>query len=257
MFTACLSAKPPERPRLLASDNPYERLREDLSARLSDRLLLLEVSQNGTERKNIVAVVEGAADQWAAVIHISLRDNFGENGGMPHLEILDRHTYETINRLMDSGVLKRTTLPARLHESPLLSNAESLSRERRRSQAWKIFEAAERKMRMSTLLVEGGFPVESLPSVHEAVRTGLRALCFFIGLDEAAKQDHEPSSQVLHSRFIMSGLLPENATAFLVRLKESVNPNNEMTDHIARELHQEARLIHEQAQIALNKSALT
>src|SRR5207244_3351073 len=117
-----------------------------------------------------------------------------------------------------------------------------------------IFEAADRKMRMSALLVECGFPVESLPSVHEAERTGLRALCYFSGLDEAAKQDHEPSSQVLHSRVITSGLLPENATALLVRLKESASPDNEMTDHIARELHQEARLIHEQAQIALNKS---
>jgi len=239
------------------SGDPYERLREDLSARLSHHLLLLEVSESGSERKNIVAVVEGSADQWAAVIHKSLQDNFGENGIAPHVEILNRHTYETISRLMDSGIFKRAAIPVRLHESPSLSDAESLSRERRRSQAWKIFETADRKMRMSTLLVDGGFPVESLPSVHEAVQTSLRALCYFGGLDEAAKQDHQLSPQVIHSRFIASGLLPVTATALLLRLRESANPENEMTEQIARDLHQEASLIHEHAQIALNKSVLT
>jgi SNF2 family DNA or RNA helicase len=55
----------------------------------------------------------------------------------------------------------------------------------------------------------------------------------------------------------MLGLPPENATALLVRLKELANLENGITEQIARELHQEASLIHEQAQIALNKSVLT
>ena len=246
-----------ERPVPAALADPYQTLREDLSARLSERLLLLEVSGNGTDLKSVLAVVDGAAAQVAPVIEKSLRDTFGENGGAPRLEILDRQTYETIIRLMDSGVLKREALPVRLHQSPLLSDTGTASRERRRSEAWKIFEAADRKMRMSALLVDGGFSIESLPSMHEAVRTGLRALCYFGGIDEAAKQDHEPSPQILHSRFIASGLLPDNADSILARLKESATPDIEMTDQVARELHKAATLIYEQAHIALNKAALT
>src|SRR5207249_6330220 len=162
------AAKPVERPTPAALADPYEMLRDDLSARLSERLLLLEV--HGTDRKSVLAVVDGAAAQLAPVIEKSLRDRFGENGNAPLLEILDRHTYETINKLLDSGVFKRSAPHVRLHQSPLLADATSVLRERRRSEAWKIFEAADRKMRMSALLVDGGFPVESLPSVHEAVR---------------------------------------------------------------------------------------
>jgi len=250
------AARPEELSVPPASADPYEMLRDDLSARLSERLLLLEVSENGTGHKNMVAVVDGAPDQLAPIIHKSIRDSFGDNGSAPRLEILDRHTYETIGRLMDSGVFKRSALPVRLHQSPLLSDTGSLSREGRRTEAWKIFGAADRKMRMSALLVDGGFPVESLPSVREAVRTGLRALCYFSGLDEAAKQDHEPSHQILHSRFIVSGLLPENAGAILARLEESANEQGEMNDQIARELHKEASVIYEQAQIALNRAVL-
>lgn len=253
---ATSATKAVERLPVPVSIDPYEMLRDDLSARLSERLLLLEVSGNGSERRSVVAVVDGAAAQLAPVIERAVRDSFGENGGAPRLEILDRHTYETISRLVDSGVFQRGTIPVRLHQSPLLADTDSLSRERRRSEAWKIFEAADRKMRMSTLLVDGGFPVESLPSVHEAIRTGLRALCYFSGIDEAAKQDHEPSPQILHSRFIASGLLPENAGTVLVRLQESATQNIEMTDELARDLHQAASLIYEQAHIALNKAAL-
>ena len=249
------AAKPVERPTPAALADPYEMLRDDLSARLSERLLLLEVSGNGTDRKSVLAVVDGAAAQLAPVIEKSLRDRFGENGNAPLLEILDRHTYETINKLLDSGVFKRSAPHVRLHQSPLLADATSVLRERRRSEAWKIFEAADRKMRMSALLVDGGFPVESLPSVHEAVRTGLRALCYFSGIDEAAKQDHQPSAQILHSQFITSGLIPDNAESILARLKESMTHDVEITDQLARELYRAASLIHEHAHIALNKAA--
>jgi len=246
-------SKPVTSPATIAVD-PYETLRDDLSRRLSERLLLLEVS--GTGRKSVVAVVDGAADQLAPMIERSLRESFGQNGNAPDLEILDRHTYETISRLVNSGVFKRDAHLVRLLQSPRLASDDTLSRERRRSDAWKIFETADRKMRMSTLLVDNGFPVEALPSTHEAVCTSLRALCYFSGLDEAAKQGHEPSPQMLHSRFIATGLLPAKVGALLVRLKESATEGIDMTDQIARELHKEASFIHEQAQIALNKVAL-
>ena len=111
-------------------------------------------------------------------------------------------------------------------------------------------------MRMSALLVDGGFPVEALPSTHEAVCIALRALCYLSGLDDAAKQGHELSPEMLHSRFIATGLLPDKVAAVLVRLKDSATEGIDMTDRIARELYREASLIHEQAQIALNKVAL-
>ena len=151
--------------------------------------------------------MDGAADQLASMIQKSLRESFCENGSAPDLEILDRHTHETISRLVNSGVFKRDPHHVRLLQSPLLANDDTLSRERRRSEAWKILEAADRKMRMSALLVDGGFPVEALPSTHEAVCTTLRALCYLSGLGDAAKQGHELSPEMLHSRFIATGLL--------------------------------------------------
>jgi len=51
-------------------------------------------------------------------------------------------------------------------------------------------------------------------------------------------------------------LLPDKVGAILVGLKDSATEGIDMTDQIARELYREASLIHEQAQIALNKVAL-
>jgi hypothetical protein len=98
--------------------------------------------------------------------------------------------------------------------------------------------------------------VEALPSTHEAVCTAFRALCFLNGLDDAAKQGHELSPETLHSRFIATGLLSDKVGAVLVMLRDSATEGIDMTDQIARELYREASLIHEQAQIALNKVAL-
>jgi superfamily II DNA or RNA helicase len=236
--------------------DPYETFRQDVSARLSERLLLLEVSGNGAGRRSVVAVVEGAVEHWTSVLNKSLRDNFPDNGAAPQLEILDRPTYETIRRLMHAGVLKRNSTAARLHQSPLFSDADAISRQQRRAQAWKIFESAGRKMRMSTLLRDAGFAAESLPACHDAVLASLRALSYLDGCDEAAVQEHVPSPHWLHSRFIAPGLLPESAGALLARLKASVHAGEEMDGETAGGLFQEACRFHEQTQILLNQSAL-
>ncbi len=123
-----------------------ERLRQDLSALLGERLLLLDLlprdllsrpapeegpdsSQGRPEEtakpETVLAVVdrlEGAAGEGAreakaedeaeggagiqAEIEAAVGRCFGDGPGAPRLELLDRATYETVRRLADAGVLQ-------------------------------------------------------------------------------------------------------------------------------------------------------
>jgi len=120
-----------------------ERLRQDLSALLGERLLLLDLQPRRglrhpaqdtrseaapdqlTEPRSpatVLAVVdrlEGAAGERSAgqagaaagseieaEIQAAVGRCFGEGPGAPRLELLDRATYETVRRLADAGVLQ-------------------------------------------------------------------------------------------------------------------------------------------------------
>ena len=191
--------------------------------------------------------------QVAPLIEKSFRDSFGEAPDAPNLEILDRHTYETIRRLIDAGVLKPSEDATRFHQSPAFADAKPDLRERRREEARKIFEEADRKMRMSSLLADGGFPVEALPSAREAVHAALRALSHTAGFDDHGED--ALSLQDLQSRFVSPGLLPEGAIGLIARLKESASANGSTTEATAREIHGVAKQIYEHSQLAIGKAA--
>ena len=111
-------------------------------------------------------------------------------------------------------------------------------------------------MRMSTLLAGGGFLIEAMPSTLEAITGAIRSLCHAMGIeDDAPDAAREPSLQVVKSRFIEPGLLPESALALIARLRESAGSNGKPTEETAREIHMSARQIYEHAQLAISKTA--
>jgi hypothetical protein len=109
----------------------------------------------------------------------------------PALEVIDRATLEAIERLVQAGVLQLApgaSLPLR---SPVLDRArevEDAERARRLARARELLEQAERKIRMSTVLAAGGFPLEALPALREGVDLGVRSWAALQGA-ELTEQD--------------------------------------------------------------------
>jgi len=223
-------------PLPITTEDPYEAFRDGMVARMADRLLSLESCQNTSGQSTILAVIDGPVEQSNHLAERLLRENFSASKEPPMLEIMDRTTYETIQRLTETGFLKtEKSFVHQFHCSPAFADSASAERERLRKEAHKVFSEADRKMRMSTLLAEGGFPLEALSPLGQAVELALKASAYSAGEDGAGSEE-ELSLALIQSRIIPAGSLPENAVAIVASLRESAQKAEGLDEATARDL---------------------
>lgn len=153
---------------------PDQRLRDDLAARHRDALLLLELRKSADGRDMFVAVL----DADAATVQRE-RERLAEQADGPRVELLDRATYEAIERMTAAGLLhKADDRPHDLVRSPQLAPDAAAAQRERMAQGARQLANAERKLRMALLLAQGGFAAEAMPALSEglALATNARAL---------------------------------------------------------------------------------
>lgn len=175
-LTGLTTSTPSEPPK--AAD-PWEPLGDELRTALGDHLLRLETHTNRDGRAFLLLVAEGDAERPR--IEEILRRRF--DGEPPVLELLDPAAFETLERLVESGVLSFPAKGRRVLHAAAPKPESGLERTRRLAAARATFAQAERKLRMATLLAGGGFPIEALPALREAVETALQARAKLEGLD--------------------------------------------------------------------------
>lgn len=165
---------------------PLERLRQDLVAALGEDLLLLETTSGADGRRTVLAVAErlDAPGRGRSELLASLSaSSEAAEEPPPRLELLDRRTYEAVERLVEAGLLQAAAANREvLHRSPALADARAAERKRRLERARRAFERGERKQRMAGVLADGGFPVEALPPLKEALQAALVCLAHLAGL---------------------------------------------------------------------------
>ena len=237
-------------------ENPYEAFRDGMVARMADRLLSLESCQNAAGQNTILAVIDGSIEKPRHLSERLLQDSFSASKERPLLEIMDRTTYETIQRLADAGFLKMDRkFIQQFHCSPAFSDTVTEEKEKQRKQAQKAFSEADRKMRMSSVLAEGGFPLEALSPLSQAVELALTASAYLAGEDSADSKE-DLSLAFIKSRIIPTGSLPENAVAIVASLRESAEKAEEVDEGIAQTLIQSSRQLIDHVSQAVNRSAL-
>ena len=140
------------------------------------------------------------------------------------LEVLDRNTYATIQRLIEAGVLSLNNKSSRtLHQSPVQDRQRQEERQRWLTQARKRFSQAERKQRMAGVLAEGGFPIEALAPLREAVEQSLQALVQLLGEEEIK----ELSLGFIETRLIAENMVPDRNAS--ISSKDYENSRNKTT----------------------------
>ncbi|HKH43051.1 MAG TPA: DEAD/DEAH box helicase, partial [Thermoanaerobaculia bacterium] len=162
-----------------------ERLRDEMVASLGEGLLLLEMVP-GSSGETLLAVVDRNTAPARRQAEALLAESLAGAPSPPKLEVIDRATLEAIERLIQAGVLQIAPEARLLHRSPTLDrprDVEDAERSRRLARARELFEQAERKLRMATVLASGGFPVEALPSLREGVHLGVRSWAQLQGAD--------------------------------------------------------------------------
>ncbi len=177
--------------------DPLERLGRELVAGLGDDLLLLEAHAAEDGRKTLLAVVDrpsGAARRRTQLEPVVL-GYVGEGEQPPGLELLDRTTYEAIERLAAAGLVQLAATDRRvLYRSPQLTNRRAAEEQERLFRARRSFDRAERKQRMARVLAEGGFPLEALPALTEALAGALHCLAYLAGAVNVSDEDVPPAA---------------------------------------------------------------
>jgi hypothetical protein len=226
------SAEKPAR----AAGTPEQTFKEDISARLGSRLLLLESRPGSKGQATLLAVVDGDAAQTRPLAERVLQESFHGAASAPSLEVLDRATYDTIKRLIEAGVLKIEVGYAKvLHREPAMVEEAAREQERLRKAAEPFIEQASKKMRMAALLKENGFATEALPALRDGVEFALRAAACLCGESPDA---HAPGV----SLSFVEGVLRErnlalpDAVGIVARLRDTASTKNALSDAAIAEI---------------------
>ncbi|MEE8587044.1 MAG: C-terminal helicase domain-containing protein, partial [Acidobacteriota bacterium] len=236
----------PSRPAL----DPYQAFCEQLSDRLEDQLLLLEsrpAASGGPP--TLLMVVEEDGKKIQSQASRLLDESFADAEQKPHLELLDRNAYEAIQRLIQAGVLQMPGAEGRpLHRSPRMEDdSEKREAEKRLRQARQILSQAERKMKMARLLSQGGFPIEALPALNEAVEAALHSLACLENLSNG--KEPVPLERI-ESTFESAGHLPDGSSNLVSRLREAVEGQQD-DESDAQSLVEEGQRLWESARVAV------
>jgi hypothetical protein len=169
---------------------------------------------------------------------------------------MDRSTYEAIQRLANAGFLKmdRSSIH-QLHSSPAFADRALIEREKSWKKAQKIFSQAERKMQMSRVLAEGGFALEALTPLGQAVELALKASAYLAGEDDVDGEG-DLSLTYIQSRIIPTGILPAYTVAIVASLRESVKQPEGLDEDAVLSLIRSSQELISQINQAVNKSAL-
>jgi superfamily II DNA or RNA helicase len=174
-------------PAMTAPVAPVKRLTADpalafarlASERLDGALVRCEERfPHSGSRPVLVVVVERDAAQWIEKTRSLHNELFGpEKMESPaQMEVIDRATDETIQRLIAAGLLANTTRATRqLFPEKQIAAAEPLSPEEL-AKAKTYRESGARKLKMAQLLGDGGFSEEARPAFLDAIHALGRAL---------------------------------------------------------------------------------
>ncbi|MCU7919272.1 MAG: DEAD/DEAH box helicase [Candidatus Thiodiazotropha sp. (ex Epidulcina cf. delphinae)] len=207
-------SKAPQTP----SVDPFECLRDDALVQWRDQLELMEL--HGEEGQQTLLVVTDRLDEaLRSTLTRQLEARFPDR--TPQLKLLDREAYATIQQLIQAGILSANRDSTRaLYNAPTDRLDE---KSKQLNEAREQLARSEHKRRMSQVLKKGGFAVEALAPMQEAVETALHALALWHGRDA----ETPPDPEWIDAMLVQQDLLPAETLSLISNLREDRQPSNE------------------------------
>ena len=138
--------------------------------------------------------------------------------------MLDRNAFATIQQLIEAGVLNANQDTARtLYRAPAADRPKDDGQSRRLAEARDHLAQGEHKRRMAKVLTEGGFSMEALVPMREAVETALQALTHWQGHNA----ETPPDLELIDSVLVQTNLLPDETLSLISRLREDQSASDE------------------------------
>jgi hypothetical protein len=134
------------------------------------------------------------------------------------LEILDRTAFETIQRLCKAGVLSFNKEKAQsLYQSQVVAVSHYEEQKKHLERAQNYMNSAERKERMASLLIEGHFYEEALPSLIDILSLSIKS--FAALTNHEGEEKKEISIETLQNELVIKGGLPAEVIQITKQLK--------------------------------------
>ncbi|MEA3411945.1 MAG: C-terminal helicase domain-containing protein, partial [Pseudomonadota bacterium] len=202
--------------------DPLERLTEEILSRSQDGLDLIELHGEG-ENRTLVVVAERADDVLRDALDRQVEALFPEKA--PRLTLMDRATHASIQELIAAGVLRADADSARtLYRATTEATPKDDGQARRLGEALTHLAEGRHKQRMATVLGDGGFPVEALAPMREAVEIALQALVIWGGHDT----DEPPSLGLIDSSLVQEDHLAAADLSLIARLRDDPRGEDEV-----------------------------
>ncbi len=198
---------------------PGDALRQDVLARWQDQFDLLELHGEPSRQTLLAVSADQSNDQLKNDLQQQVKNNFP--GQTPQLELIDRETFATIQRLIRAGVLNMGAAPAQtLHRSVHQTRNHDEQRRKQLAGIRKRFAETERQQRMASVLADGGFILEALVPLSEAIETILCAVAF---LYHEGGDDGPASEALIESTLLRDTWLTADSAKLIARLRQGVD----------------------------------
>jgi hypothetical protein len=210
----------PAGPPSAGAETEAERLRRAMVGQWEDRLQLLELRRDPAGRETVIAVLDRVTAAERDDAAAMLGRSFAGDSPLPTIELFDPGTFAAVERLVDAGVLQFTAAATTvLHGSPMRSvEPEDAARLRRQMRLRELCDQAERKGRMASVLAAGGFPIEALAPLRDALEIALHAHAFAAGGVEDRPVDGAGAAALSTSRIEANPSLYETLDPAVVDL---------------------------------------
>ncbi len=206
----------PIKVRATSPVDPFDRLSGDILSRWRNQLDLMELHGTG-DRRTLLIVVDRLDAALQDDLTRQLQERFPDQP--PRLKLLDRDTFANIQALIEAGVLSANQDNARiLYSAEATHEPVDEGKARRLPEALEHLAEGKRKRRMAKLLADGGFPMEALAPMREAVSILLRALILWQDRDAGTT----PGPELIESVLVRTKLLPAETISIIKRLREEL-----------------------------------
>jgi hypothetical protein len=138
----------------------------DICQRHGERALLIEARQGSDGRMHMLAVLDVDRGRVAS----EAKRSAAAGGDAPAIEVIDRATWDLLQRLQASGLVQFTGGAVRvLHQSASLSEHDGAAARIVAARATELLGTAARQLRKAQVLSAGGFPEEVAPLLASAI----------------------------------------------------------------------------------------
>ena len=218
-----LTLEPPSLPVEEKSYTPtLKEFADLLLTRLPDRLLVVRKAPRGS---GVMVVVRGVPLECRPSVLETLRGVFGQKA--PELHLMEEEGYRTLTTLLpmdDLGETEEIFYRASALPSAIGEDGRRLV-EKRRKEARKGLEMANKRLSLAHLVLTGGFAEEFLRPLREALGWAYSSLLTLY-------EEYEPkaellSPRVIQARLVEKGHLPEDLAMRLARVRELTEPEHE------------------------------